>query len=149
MKLPILPPWASTVLRFAPYIAIAVLAGLLYLSNGRADGLKAKLEAKSMMFDEAIKSRDSYYYAVQQRDALIGKQNASIQSLADAAKVNRDAYVAGIQVARTVSADHLKVSSELLALTAPDGEIEQCRAARDLLESELVGTTYWNPLVPK
>lgn len=139
MTLPTLPSWAGTALKVAPYAIILLLVGLLFLSRGNADSLQAKLDAKSMMFDEAVKSRDSYYYAVQQRDALISKQNGSIQSLADAAAADRAVYLAGIASAQQVSADHLKASSELLALKAPDGELEQCRSARSLLESELIG----------
>lgn len=138
MNLPKLPSWGGVALKFAPYVALVIAAGLLFLSHGKVNSLKATVEARNTQVSALIESRQFFKTAVDQRDALINKQSASIDALADAAKVNRDVYVAGINAARVVSADHLKASSELLSLKAPDGELEQCRAARTLLESELV-----------
>lgn len=137
MNLPTIPSWAGVALKFAPYAIIAVLAALLYLCHGNVNSLKATIKARDTQVSALVESREFFRKAVEQRDTFIGRQNASIDALASAAAVNRDVYLKGIDVARTVSADHLKASVELLALTAPEGELAQCRAARTLLESEL------------
>lgn len=134
-KLPTVP---GVVLKAAPYVVLAILAGLLYLANGKIESLKSTVTARGAQITTLTTQRDFFKDAVTQRDVLISRQNASIQALADAAQADRSAYLDGIAAAKQVSADHLKASSELLALKAPDGELAQCRAARDLLEQELV-----------
>jgi hypothetical protein len=138
MNLPILPPWASVTLKFAPYVAIAILAGLLFLSHGKVESLEAKVSARDTQVSALIEARDFFKTAVDQRDTLINRQNSSIDALAQASVADRTVYLKGLEAARVVSADNMKVSTNLLALKAPDGELEQCRAARDLLEQELV-----------
>lgn len=139
MNLPVLPPWASVALKFAPYVAIVILAGLLYLSHGKVNALEATVATKETQLSAVVESREFFRKAVEQRDTAINRQNASIDALAAAAASDRTIYLKGLDVARGISADHMKASSDLLALTAPPEELAQCRAARDLLETELVG----------
>jgi hypothetical protein len=133
-----LPSWAGAALKFAPAVLLALAAVALYLAGQKIDSLKAQLAAADARVETLAKEQVFFAQAVADRDALISKQNASIDALAAAAAADRTVYLKGLEAARAVSADHLKASSELLALTAPEGELAQCRAARDLLETELV-----------
>ena len=137
MNLPTIPSWASVALKAAPYVVIAALAALLYLCHGNTSALKAPVAARDTQVSALIESREFFRKAVEQRDTLIDRQNSSIDALASPAAGNRDVYLKGLEAARAVSFDHTKAASELLSLKAPDGELAQCRAARDLLESEL------------
>lgn len=136
MTIPTLP---AVVLKFAPYAAIAALVALLYLCHGKVGSLKATVTARSAQVATLTTQRDFFATAVSQRDAAIARQNASIEALEAAAAADRTVYLKGLEAARVVSADHQKAAAQLLALTAPEGELAQCRAARSLLESELVG----------
>lgn len=134
---PTLNPYLLALKKFGPYVLIAILGILLFLSHAKTNSLETQLSASQTQVETITANRDFYRTALSQRDVLLMKQSGSIQALADAAKVNRDTYVAGIKQAQSVSADHAKAAGELLALTAPEGELSQCRSARQLLEDEL------------
>lgn len=127
-----------TALDWLPYALIAAATVALYVANNKIDSLNATVAAKDALIETRTVQRDFFKSALDSRDELIRRQNSSIQALADAAAADRKVYLNGLEAARAVSADHLKASRELLALTAPEGELAQCRAARDLLEAELV-----------
>lgn len=137
MNLPIKVPYWELIKRFGPYVLIAVLGILLFLSNAHGNSVEAQLEAAQTQAATIAGERDNYRTALGQRDELLGRQTASIRALEDAAKANRSVYEAGLKQAQAVSANHAKAAGELLALSAPDGELNQCRAARQLLEDEL------------
>lgn len=138
MNLPVIPSWASVALKFAPYVAIAVLFGLLLMSNNKVANFEAQVAAKTQQVTTLTTQRDFFATAVSQRDLMIAAQNASIDTMVANAAKSRALYEADLRIARGVSANNMKAAGELLALKAPEGELMQCRAARDLLETELV-----------
>lgn len=137
MTLPIKVPYLELIKRWGPLALIAVLGLLLFLSHARGNSLETQLSAAQTQVETITVNRDFYRTAVSQRDELLSRQSASISALNAAAKANRLVYEAGLKSAQVVSASHVKAAVELMALQAPEGELSQCRAARQLLEDEL------------
>nr|AGU09926.1 hypothetical protein [uncultured organism] len=83
----ILPPWAKVALRLAPWVAVAVLIGLLLLARARSEAALAKaattierlngvVAAQTLAVDllnrqqvEAVKTREAAQSAQRQREA--------------------------------------------------------------------------------
>lgn len=130
-------PYLELIKRFAPLALIAVLSLLLFLSNAHGNSVEAQLTAAQTQVETITTDRNNLRTTIAQRDQILSRQSASILALETAAKANRAVYEAGLKQAQVVSASHVKAAVELMALQAPDGELNQCRAARQLLEDEL------------
>lgn len=125
-------------LKFAAPVLCAVLAFLLWgalkdLSEARQDNRDLRAEVSA-----AYANIDLWEEAVSDRDETIRSQNASIEGWKASAERQRVAYLSALEDARRASQVDRGRAADLLALQAPDGELAQCRAARDLLEAELV-----------
>lgn len=125
-------------LKIGPWIAIAFLAAGLWSSIGIGKVKDREIAGLKSGNAFAMETLASYAMGLDQRDEAIERQSASIDALRAAAAADRTAYNKRLAAARQeASVEHDKAIS-LLALSAPEGELAQCRAARDLLEKELV-----------
>lgn len=116
-------------------LALAVSCVLLWSSNG---ALKTKLEAAQSELANFVSLARVQETALRQKDAAIQQQSASIDALQAAARINRQAYDELQKTAKVSAEKHQIAAAQLMALKGPEGELAQCRAARDLLEQELV-----------
>ena len=126
------------ILKFLPWVASAVLSGLLFLAYGTINNQAAEIKAGTEVtaFQSAVITAQAQ--AMDIRDSIIKTQSASIDQLAATSEIERATYKAGIAKATKIAGDHRAAAATLLSLSAPEGELAQCRAARDLLEAELV-----------
>lgn len=129
--------WAKLALTVGPWVITAILAGLLYVSHGNNAALSAKVQAETDRADMATTTLSSYVDALKGRDSIIKAQSASIEAMKATADANRAAYEKALADARLTADGYRGRAEELLKLQAPEGELAQCRAARDLLEKEL------------
>lgn len=129
--------WLSA-LKLLPVLTTLGLAVFSYIQTERLSSTQSQLDTVTEDRDAKDKSITEHRTAIAERDEIIRMQTASIEEVELRANANRDAYRAALAKARTQSAKHQDVADTLLSLTGPEGELEQCRAARDLLEQELV-----------
>lgn len=125
-------------LKVGPWLIGGILALLLSNAYAKVSGLEAEVKAGVTMIAAKNDRIADYAAAVASRDAILKQQSSSIDALAAAAQVNRASYEAGLTAAAKAAGTQRDAASALLALVAPPGELEQCRAARGLLEKELV-----------
>ena len=126
------------ILKFGPYLIIAILGGLLFIQTERLETKGTQLDTVQSAFADTRATLDEYVKGVRDRDEIIETQNASILAIKATSDANRDAYRAELSKAAALSGAYQRSADELLKLQSPDGELAQCRAARDLLEKELV-----------
>lgn len=124
--------------RFGPALLCLLLGALLWVSYGTSSALRVELKTQTERADFAAATLTNYTSALSARDAVIKEQSASIDALKATADADRLAYDQRMATARTEAAKQQDRAAELLSLAAPEGELAQCRAARDLLEGELV-----------
>ncbi|MBF7012530.1 hypothetical protein QUC32_23055 [Novosphingobium resinovorum] len=125
-------------LKIGPWIAIALLSVGLWSSINAGKAKDIEIEAQAAGISLLTEATTYYAAAVDQRDEAIKRQSASIDALRAAADADRTAYNQRLAAARQEASVEAGKATSLLALTAPEGELAQCRAARDLLEKELV-----------
>lgn len=127
----------TSVLKFLPWVATAILTGLLIMAYGTIDRLNrtVAIQKDQAAFQSTVITAQAQ--AIASRDKIIKMQSDSVDALGRAAEANRASYQANLAAASKVAADHRTAASQLLSLTAPEGELAQCRAARDLLATEL------------
>lgn len=120
-------------------MAIAALGIALSVTTNRLKSTTNQLmdtrEIASLWKDAA----HNYRASNQAKDGLLKKQTESIKALKEKSDAARVVYEHRIEVARTRSASYQAEAGEILRLDlGTTDEITQCRAARDLLERELV-----------
>lgn len=128
----------APVLDWLPYISIValfVISTLLRADNAKLTGQLNAKESENALLASYVNVQAT---ALDQKDAVIKQQSASVDALATAAQANRSVYNAALQTAAVNARVQKEAAGQLMALTAPEGELAQCRAARDLLEKELV-----------
>ncbi|WJY17662.1 hypothetical protein QQS45_08375 [Alteriqipengyuania flavescens] len=130
--------YLSLALKIGPWVAVAILAMFLSDAMGDKRDLRASLETRTEERNAAREMLGLYAEAVSSRDDTIRRQNDSIHAIRTAAAAARQRYEAGLAQAEARAATHKSRADALLALQPPEGELEQCRAARQLLEDELV-----------
>lgn len=131
-------PYLTMALKFGPWLLAAALAVLLWGANKNLDAADTALKAANADLVTARESLALYAVAVTDRDDAIRAQNASIEALKAQSRKHREDYERALFAAQARADVHRGKAEDLMALTAPEGELAQCRAARDLLVSELV-----------
>lgn len=122
-------------LRVAGWAVVLMATVFLWGSN---KSLRTQLSAKETERAAWEQVAANQKTSLDQKDALILKQSASIDALAEASKAGREVYRMAQVTAAASASNQQQIAKSLMALQAPFGELEQCRAARDLLEQELV-----------
>ncbi|MGH6746405.1 hypothetical protein [Novosphingobium sp.] len=125
-------------LKIGPWIACVLLMAALWVVHGRSSAKDIEIEALKGANTFATETLTDYATALDQRDEAIKRQSASIDALKAAADAGRVEYDKRLAVAKQAAGAEKDKATSLLALSAPEGELAQCRAARDLLEKELV-----------
>jgi hypothetical protein len=124
----------------AKLIAAGLLMGTVALHLNADSARKAEivnLKAALAVSHERIELDAS---ALEQRDALIARQNTGIKALTETASANRRVYEAAYSRADERAKDHDKRAEELIRLKVGAGaeELDECRQARRLLIEELI-----------
>lgn len=129
--------------RWLPHVLVVLLAvvalGGVRIALSQRDDARRLAEARQQAIEVLQQRVRSYAQLIAQRDALIDKQNAGIDALAKAARQNREIYARLYAAADQRAQRHDDRAAQILQL--PDvyvDELAQCRAARVLLEQELV-----------
>lgn len=118
---------------------LMVLSVSVYTKSQRIEALAAQLEAcvdeKQLIMDAAT----TYRAANLQKDEVIRKQTASIKALKEKSDVAQAAYEQRLEAGRLAAAEYRAEAANLLKLDAgTTDELDLCRAARELLEKELI-----------
>jgi ribosomal protein L12E/L44/L45/RPP1/RPP2 len=123
---------------FGPALLCLILGALLWGAHAKIEERDLKIAALEEQVEFTTSTVSTYVRAVSTRDDVIRQQNASMEALKAAAAADRAEYDTRLATARAEATTHRGRAAELLALATPEGELAQCRAARDLLESELI-----------
>jgi hypothetical protein len=124
-------------LKFGPWIACAILSVLLWTSYTAHGATKTKLTASATALRSAEGSLLLATKALTDRDDAIKTQNDSIEKLRAQAEQQRQRYSVVVREARQATIEGRPEVQELLGLKGPEGELEQCRASRELIIKEL------------
>jgi hypothetical protein len=119
--------------------AIMVLSVSVYTKSQRIESLTVQIEsceaANALAFANAANLSDSNV----QKDEIIRRQSVSIKSLKEKSDAERLAYRVRLQESMGVASALRRDAEEILRLEAgTTDELGLCRAARDLLEKELI-----------
>lgn len=121
-------------------ITIIIGMGLAhYTKSQRIESLTAQLKSckdeKALTLSAAQNLSDSNI----QKDEIIRKQSVSIKALKEKSDANTLAYQRRVDAARSSAGKYKDQASAILKLDAgTTEELGLCRAARDLLEKELI-----------
>ena len=124
-------------LKFGPWIASAILAVLLWTSYTAHGATKTELSSATNSLRSAEASLLLSAKAIADRDTALVAQNESLENLRVQAEDQRKRYAVVVQEARQVTKQNDVLVQSLLDLKGPEGELEQCRAARELILKEL------------
>lgn len=125
-------------LKFGPWIACVLLMAALWAVYTKSAARQDTIENLQENLDFHASTLSNYTTALDQRDEAIKRQSASIDALKAAADAERVEYDKRLAAAQQAAGAEKDKAASLLALSAPEGELAQCRAARDLLEKDLV-----------
>lgn len=118
--------------RYWPFMVTVVVALFGLWQMNRADASQRLSEAQA----ESISTLKS---TIASRDGFIQQQNVSIQNLAAARQEGRVIYLQDYARADAQAQSHNDRATELLGLQAEfTDELAECRAAKVLLQKELV-----------
>lgn len=125
-------------LKFGPWIAIGILSILLWTAHTAIGHRDATIKQRTQERDFAVETVTNYSRVLDQSNKAIRLQNERLQSIVKERAEERRVYEAKLVRARADAKVNYDAAASLLDLQAPEGELAQCRAARDLLERELV-----------
>lgn len=100
-------------------VGLAAVTVLLLIASSQLDAVRADLRAEKVItadLSEKLKT-----------------QNEAVQRMADAAKENREVYLAGLAAANRKAVRFEIKAEDILTLPSPTTKDEQCEAARALL----------------
>lgn len=123
--------------KIGPWIAIALLSVLLWQTHGASKAKSALIDTLETQVEADVAMLTAYSKALRERDIMLADQSAAINQLKQQSEADRAEYEANLANARADADEERERADDLLSLTPPEGELAQCRAARDLLEKEL------------
>lgn len=125
-----------------PYLKLGVAA--LALAGGtysyiRIDTLKSAVHSRDIKIEGLEERNELYVDALDDREKRIADQNQSIIKLAQAGQAGRTIYLQDYARADQQAQSHDDHAAELLAIQGQfTDELAECRAAKTLLQEELI-----------
>lgn len=122
-------PWTPIV---ALLIGLAAVFGLYRITTNQLTAARANNAAMASALESQRALLDS-------RDALIARQNAGIKAITEQRAADREAYVRNFAAASERARDHDDRAAQILAMPVEQlDELAQCRAAKALIQQEIV-----------
>ena len=120
-------------------IILMLLAVSVWVQSSRIQSLTEQLKSCKNEKALVLSAADDLSESNVQKDAIIRKQTASIKALKEKSDVAKAAYQERLEAGRSAAAAYRVLGNDLLKLDAgTTEELGLCRAARDLLEQELI-----------
>lgn len=120
-------------------IILMLLAVSVWVQSSRIQSLTEQLKSCKNEKALVLSAADNLSESNVQKDQIIRKQTASIKSLKEKSDANALAYQVRLNAARSSANKYKDEAASLLRLDAGTvDELGLCRAARDLLEQELI-----------
>lgn len=120
-------------------IILMLLSVSVWVQSSRIQSLTEQLKSCKSEKALVLSAADNLSESNVQKDEIIRRQTVSIKTLKDKSDADRLAYRARLQESMGVASALRRDAEELLRLEAgTTDELGLCRAARDLLERELI-----------